>query len=137
MTDAPELKPCPFCGGDADLMTPEDDNMRLATAMCMGCYITGPEKETEAEAITAWNTRADLTKPRVKPLVWHHITSTGDRNVHEAKSLLGRYTIWPDGSWRLKGHYVGGYGEVRSLSGAKAAAQADYEARVLVCLEGE
>lgn len=56
-----EIKPCPFCGGEADLMTPEDDQMRLYTAMCMGCYCTGKECETEAEAIKAWNTRYPVT----------------------------------------------------------------------------
>jgi Lar family restriction alleviation protein len=55
-----KLKPCPFCGGEADIMTPEDDNMRLAAVMCMGCYVTGPEREAEDLAIAAWNTRCDI-----------------------------------------------------------------------------
>lgn len=52
------LLPCPFCGGGADVMVPEDDNTPAATVMCMNCYIVGPERGTETEAIAAWNTRA-------------------------------------------------------------------------------
>lgn len=58
-----ELLPCPFCGGEADTMTPEADDMRAATVMCMGCYCTGKECETEAQAIAAWNRRASQAAP--------------------------------------------------------------------------
>ena len=50
------LKPCPFCGGE-DMMvgsTFRDDWMT-----CLDCNAAGPYCATEAEAITAWNTRAD------------------------------------------------------------------------------
>lgn len=57
---AETLDPCPFCGGESDVMTPEDDQMRKAAVMCMGCYVLGPERETSAEAIAAWNRRAAL-----------------------------------------------------------------------------
>ena len=57
------LVPCPFCGGEADTMTPEADDMRAATVMCMGCYCTGKECETEAQAIAAWNRRASQAAP--------------------------------------------------------------------------
>lgn len=58
-----ELQPCPFCGGEADTMTPEADDMRAATVMCMGCYCTGKECETKAQAIAAWNRRASQAAP--------------------------------------------------------------------------
>lgn len=73
----------------------------------------------------------------VPPLVWSFVASTGERNVHEAYEFCGRYVAWPDGAWRLHGHRVGGIGEGGTLDAAKAAAQADYEARILSALEKE
>lgn len=62
MTDMPEktLKPCPFCGGEAELQVEElDINSLLGCVMCMECYATGAEKDNWSDAITSWNTRAD------------------------------------------------------------------------------
>ena len=49
-------KPCPFCGGEDAMMggTFRDDWMT-----CLDCNAAGPYCATEAEAITAWNTRAE------------------------------------------------------------------------------
>lgn len=60
-----ELKPCPFCGGEAACI--EDGSH--STAWEIGCYngqcaaepsVWEPRKEV---AITAWNTRANLATP--------------------------------------------------------------------------
>lgn len=55
----PELKPCPFCGGEARIshnMTGSD-----SWVICSSCYVYCPadtsREFTEAEAIDAWNTR--------------------------------------------------------------------------------
>ncbi len=56
MTD--ELKPCPFCGGEAELMTGEE----CAQVQCLkmkfhlGPYVWG-DNDASMEAIAAWNTR--------------------------------------------------------------------------------
>lgn len=69
----PELKPCPFCGGEADYYTYEQehdlyDSNTLGfletyetTEHCVGCEeclaMVGPFV-TKKQAIKAWNTRA-------------------------------------------------------------------------------
>lgn len=83
-----ELLPCPFCGGEADTMTPEADDMRAATVMCMGCYCTGKECETEAQAIAAWNRRASQAVPAPSD----HLVSVGKASgmVEARVSLAAR-----------------------------------------------
>mgnify|MGYP003362451693 CR=1 FL=1 len=49
-----KLKSCPFCGDDEPLMRGDD----WSYVECDECDASGPECKTEAEAITAWNTRA-------------------------------------------------------------------------------
>jgi len=63
-----ELKPCPFCGGEA--ITIQEHGWWVVCADCSaevgfegmsdtsGCY---GSYQTEAEAIEAWNTRAERT----------------------------------------------------------------------------
>ena len=57
-----ELKNCPFCGGEPeikqDCFRPEFYHVNCKTAACNG-HIFYPHRTLE-EAITAWNTRADL-----------------------------------------------------------------------------
>ena len=58
-----ELKPCPFCGGEAaikhvtQLWEPRDSYW----AACERCRMSGKHHNTEAEAISAWNARAERT----------------------------------------------------------------------------
>ena len=58
MTDskAPELKPCPFCGGEAEI---ERYTIKPYVA-CMKCGCSMPDRHQTAEqAIEAWNARAE------------------------------------------------------------------------------
>lgn len=63
MTEA--LKPCPFCGGEAGA----HEDYGHSTAWYVGCSNgkcpVEPHvwKKSKAEAISAWNTRADLVDP--------------------------------------------------------------------------
>lgn len=67
----------------------------------------------------------------VNLLVWSHISSTGDRNVHEASSLVGRYVAWPNGQWKLWGTYQEGMAEDPTLEAAQAAATDHYVKQVM------
>ena len=56
-----ELKPCPFCGGEAkSYARGGTDNCWLNTHWvgCLGCDCGTCFYETEGEAIAAWNRRA-------------------------------------------------------------------------------
>lgn len=53
-----DLKPCPFCGGKAEMLTAESMNGGyLFGIMCNDCRSRGDVYDTEAEAIAAWNSR--------------------------------------------------------------------------------
>ena len=57
-----ELKPCPFCGGEAEMLTAESmHGGYLFGIMCNDCRSRGDVYDTEAEAIAAWNSRAERT----------------------------------------------------------------------------
>lgn len=58
---APDLKPCPFCGGEAYLRSDVSHSkayfIGCSTVDCFGEIHWG---QTKNEAIAGWNTRADL-----------------------------------------------------------------------------
>ena len=55
-----ELLSCPFCGGEAEMLTAESMyGGYLFGIMCNDCRSRGDVYDTEAEAIAAWNTRVD------------------------------------------------------------------------------
>lgn len=65
-----ELKPCPFCGGNANLIKNKDFDMRFYCVipyyfvMCSQCRAQSNKLETDKEAIEAWNKRARLINDR-------------------------------------------------------------------------
>ena len=58
-----ELLPCPFCGGEANVIDHHNDNGSVSVGCnndtCLGFSGLGWLYKTEAEAIAAWNSRAD------------------------------------------------------------------------------
>ena len=61
-----KLKPCPFCGGEARLTYSTDNHhqpyVTCDTPKCPGCNGYQWHYHTEAEAIEAWNRRAERNK---------------------------------------------------------------------------
>ena len=53
-----ELKPCPFCGGEAELHGFHD---LYWVVECVRCYASANDCDTEQDAIEAWNTRVERT----------------------------------------------------------------------------
>ena len=57
-----ELLLCPFCGGEVEMLTAESMyGGYLFGIMCNDCRSRGDVYDTEAEAIAAWNSRAERT----------------------------------------------------------------------------
>lgn len=128
-----ELKPCPFCGGNARIYNGGAGNNFV---MCDDCKSTSDDCSKD-RAVEKWNTRA---APKVKPLEW--VGMTWSR--HELRSLNDLYRIKrEDGAAQ---YYVSFASRpIRDNTGctiwhdcieeAKDAAQSDYERRILSALE--
>ncbi|ARO14398.1 hypothetical protein BVG79_01052 [Ketogulonicigenium robustum] len=78
--------------------------------------------------------RADIAR-KVKPLAWTDVSVsvTGVRS-QSARTSIGKYYCDDDGWYfsGMKDHWI----NADSFEAAKAAAQADFEARILSALEG-
>lgn len=73
-----DLKPCPFCGGVANVIDHHNDDGSVSVGCnndtCMGFSGLGWLFKTEAEAAEAWNTRAERTC-KLEPLEAFYITA--------------------------------------------------------------
>ena len=58
------LKPCPFCGGDAEIWRARGE--RTVWVGCMGwcSVLVSEEYKTDAEAVAAWNRRTPSPNPQ-------------------------------------------------------------------------
>lgn len=136
-----DLKPCPFCGGEARLNDYQaqfgDLNEKYRNPICKDCGCNLGYFPTADRASKVWNTRAAMTAPQVKPLVWIECSDGTHHDEH------CQYELEIDGLFlRVTRGVTGGTSYVANadtLEAAKAAAQADYEARIRSALttEGE
>lgn len=62
MTLADELRPCPFCGGEAGILC-WTSNFQ---ATCKQCLTTGKIYKSSEDAIAAWNTRIKALESRAE-----------------------------------------------------------------------
>lgn len=51
------MKPCPFCGGKAEIRSFHAMHEWSWWPECADCGICGPDQNTEAEAVAYWDTR--------------------------------------------------------------------------------
>lgn len=68
-----ELLPCPFCGGEADLIDISDEyegEYWVAHQCANGTSVETNSYDTEAEAIAAWNSRAERTCRNISGKNW-------------------------------------------------------------------
>ena len=138
---AEALAPCPFCGGEAEW---KSGGPGCAWISCKSCPAeTGDGSIPRIAA--AWNRRAALPARGVgvKPLVWE--PSAINKPWHSAKAPWGwYYAQWDDETqaWfaslemgEVEAPIIMSPSDVPTIEAAKAAAQADYEARILAALE--
>lgn len=55
------LEDCPFCDGEFPIMPTRDHTGHVV--ICTSCSALGPTRRTREEAIAAWNTRPDRSRP--------------------------------------------------------------------------
>lgn len=148
MSDAQELKPCPFCGGAAWINDYEAKHgampARSRCPQCKSCGCSLGYHPTESKAIAAWNRRADLVSApsvTVNLLEWSSEGTWCDQPVIYADCAFGCLMI-VDHSRHGNGiQYYDVTGEngtqsvYEDIEAAKAAAQADYEARIMASIQ--
>jgi Lar family restriction alleviation protein len=149
IVSAPELKPCPFCGGEAEWNTGQKgDGSPWRYLACEDCEAMGPHvaewelskvaDDNDEVLIAAWNRRAALRPAEpvaVKALEWKLVKGYVGL-AHKAESLVGPYLAQKHGAY-FDNELIA---TNNTLSEAKAAAQADYETRIrsaLVAHPGE
>lgn len=59
-----ELKPCPFCGGEAELIEHTYGAYKDATVACKQCGIRSTLFSNDLEAVMFWNRRAESKSGR-------------------------------------------------------------------------
>ena len=82
MTDnrTTELLPCPFCGGEAQKSVHAFWHVGCQDKGCSGYEVYLKNYDTEAEAIAAWNARAErgtLTADDIRGLIERHSDESG------------------------------------------------------------
>lgn len=58
----PELKPCPFCGGRAVILSEETPTFTFYFASCIRCGIKTPHLTTKRDVFNKWNRRIESEK---------------------------------------------------------------------------
>jgi Lar family restriction alleviation protein len=110
----PELLPCPFCGEAGKWVRPMGDwtsngygpDRWRVSCSTPNCWAMTPATDTEAEAITAWNTRQSHSLPRdvgtaainQNDAMRQELAHVGNK-VSELSRAMGVEQANDDGSW--------------------------------------
>lgn len=131
----PDLKPCPFCGGEAAFGSYADG---AAFVNCIECEASvetvNPHGCNRAEAADVWNRRAD-TRPApvsVKPLEWHNRVqrfTCSEPGPMSYSIMEGHNRVYG-----IPGEHDGA-AEFASIDEAKDAAQQHYAASILSAMQ--
>ena len=101
-TEAPDLKPCPFCGGDYQTWQHVRDGRTLGCSKC-GARFTEyngpPDNSAETRLVNAWNTRADLSGAKDKRIAGDAAQDYIDEmeaRLTELEALVQKFASDPD-----------------------------------------
>ena len=93
-----DLKPCPFCGEEARLTYSTDNHRKpyvtCDTPKCPGCNTYQWHYHTEAEAIEAWNRRAERTAMVWKPAKGRPVYESGICSCGSVLTVLQRDFVY-------------------------------------------
>jgi Lar family restriction alleviation protein len=110
--DSEALKPCPvpWCGRNAELKGDDDiyfTEPPSAIVVCTECGLETPIFETHAEAITAWNTRADASEAQAKTI---EALQADKAKLREALGVYAGPMEWTqEGGWGMFPVWADGY----------------------------
>lgn len=101
-----ELKPCPFCGGEARYGTEKESSANGGITLrhqifCGNCFALCDSRQNKDKAIAAWNTRAALSQPSVGvdelvsiiELITMAIPTPDDEAKDIAQAILAHYNV--------------------------------------------
>lgn len=89
-----ELKPCPFCGGEARIV--QASGRMLFCVVCDDCDASGGHYFTEEDAATAWNDRAERTC---------HLVETDHEYEASYRCTECKRVVWADFKGNPKPNY--------------------------------
>ena len=133
-----DLLPCPFCGGEADMMQNDFDiSCNRGTVMCMTCFATSADNDGSwQEATCLWNTRTPPTPAQIIALVPElDFQQTDFARWTTGMIFGGEYKIRYDGEDFIvtRGHAIL-VSRNSTQADAEVSAQLDYTARILRAL---
>jgi Lar family restriction alleviation protein len=82
-----ELKPCPFCGGEADLS--QEDKPQVWFVFCKKCGVSTDTSYEESQAVGEWNTRPSPWIP-ITPETLPEVEDYPHNNSGASKTVLGK-----------------------------------------------